>query len=148
MKTVITLLLSFQFGAIWAQGSYLLEPVDSPGTIIIDEIPLLKKISEQKIKVNKVNRFDGYRVEIFQTSNRAEAKEVLDKFKEEHTNVPAEMVFASAYVKIKVGIYRSKLEAQKMLIEMKDEYPSSKIVYVKGLPFPPIYQEENDNSEE
>ena len=73
---------------------------------------------------------------------------MLDKFKEEHTNVPAEMVFESAYVKIKVGIYRSKLEAQKMLIEMKDEYPSSKIVYVKGLPFPPIYQEENDNSEE
>lgn len=144
MKTLFTLILCLNISAIWAQNQYILEPVDSPGTIVIDEIPLLKKISEQKIKVNKINRFDGYRVEIFQSSNRAEGKDVLDKFKSEHPDVPAEMVFESAFVKIKVGIYRNKLEAQKMLSQMTIDFPASKIVYVKGLPFPPLQTQNNE----
>ncbi len=121
-----------------AQQDYLLLPADTPGTIIINESYTLKQISSQKIKVNRINKFNGYRIEIYQGSDRKVAQEILEKFKEENPGIPAEMVFESPYVKIKVGIFRSKLEAQKLFFKMKNEHDGAKIVYGNGLAFPPL----------
>ncbi|MBI1185502.1 hypothetical protein GC194_14625 [bacterium] len=150
MKTiVVAIVLLVSAFAASAQQRYLLEPVDSPGTVVINEDPILKRISLQKIKVNKINRFDGYRVEIYQGNNREEAKTALEEFKELYPDVPAEIVYEGPYAKVKVGIYRSKLEAQKMLVTMQETHPGSKIVYVRGMPFPPLLvHDKQDTAEE
>ncbi|MGB0429755.1 MAG: hypothetical protein ACPGLV_04715 [Bacteroidia bacterium] len=140
MKKVLLVALSLFAIAPFAlaQQEYLLIPADTPGTIVINEGYKLKQISSQKIKYNRVARFDGFRIEIYQGNNRKEAKETLEKFIEEHPEVPAEMVFENPYVKIKVGIYRNKLEAQNLYYQLKKEYKGTKMVHGKGLQFPPL----------
>lgn len=143
MKSLTLVFFSFIFiGIAHAQQEYLLMPADSSGTIIINEGAMVKRITEQAIKVNRINRFEGYRIEIYQGNDRKEAKEILEKFVEEYPNTPAELVFENPYVKVKVGIFRSKLEAQQMFYTMKQEHDGAKIVIGKGLPFPPLKNKE------
>jgi hypothetical protein len=130
-----------------AQQEYLLLPADTPGQVKINSSDLLKRITIQKVKVNRITKFEGYRIEIYQGNDRKAAEEVLEKFREEHPNVPAEMVFEKPYVKVKVGIFRSKLEAQHLFFALKEEYEGSKVVFVKGVAFPPLNGEKEKKEE-
>ena len=145
MKWIICCFLLCLATLSFGQNNFALEPVEGTrGTITVKKNQKLRAITQQKVKMNKINRFDGYRIELYQGRNRKDAEEILQKFKEEYKTTPAEIVFERPNVKIKVGIYRNKLEAQKLLSEMRKEYPAAKIVRVKGLPFPPFHQGEKE----
>jgi len=141
MKSLFTLSAICLFAvAVSAQQQYLLQPSDSPGSVEINESVLLRKISGQKVKLNRIKKgIEGYRIEIYQGGDRKAATEILERFEEEHPNVPADLVFESPYVKVKVGAYRSKLDAHKLYSTLKEEeYEVVKIVFVKGMQYPPL----------
>ncbi|MFY0673552.1 MAG: hypothetical protein JXQ87_09105 [Bacteroidia bacterium] len=139
MKKALSIIFGlFLSHSLWAQQGYLLLPADTPGVVKINESEQLRRITSQKVKVNRIKKFDGYRIEIYQGNDRIAAQETLEKFKEEYPYIPAKMVFEKPYVKIKVGIFRSKLEAQPLFFDLKREYEASKVVFVKGVQFPPL----------
>jgi hypothetical protein len=96
---------------------------------------------EKYILVNEFDPdIDGYRIEIFfesgnQSKNMAiEAKsEFVNKFPE----VPSYLLFQPPNYKVRVGDFRTKMEADKFLREIKPYYPSAFIVNDK-IAFPKL----------
>jgi hypothetical protein len=94
--------------------------------------PLVDKMLEWHIENNKIrNKIDGFRVEIFFSSN-IDAKEKALKKKMEFLSVYPENTVHIKYVspnfRVRVGDFRTKNEALKLYKEIKDNYPVAFIV--------------------
>lgn len=136
---VLTLAL-ICFGAS-AQQHYLLQPADTAGKVTFNESYQQSRITATRIKANRIRRgMEGYRIEIYQGSDREEAQEAFELFKETFPDIAANVVFENPYVKVKVGTYRSKLEAQKLYHELSsmEEFEGVKIVHEQNMRFPKL----------
>ncbi len=97
------------------------------GKIIVHESPEVSEIVEKHKQVNKeVSKADGYRIQIFSVSgagskNRAEMTRADFLLKFPNTNVY--IVYSEPYYKVRVGNFRSKIEALQMLQYYKEVYP-------------------------
>ena len=97
--------------------------------------------------VNKyimVNEFDpdidGYRIEIFfESGNQSKnmAIEAKSEFVNKYPEVPSYLLFQPPNYKVRVGDFRTKMEADKFLKEIKNDYPSAFIVEDK-IAFPKL----------
>jgi hypothetical protein len=79
----------------------------------------------------KSPRIDGWRVNIFfETGNNSKklAMEAKAGFVQKYPNVPSYLVFQEPYYKIRVGDYRTQLEAEKFLKIIAAEYPNAFVV--------------------
>jgi hypothetical protein len=79
----------------------------------------LKKITEYR---SDTKTFDIYRIQIF-TGNRTNAYDAKKMFKEKYPEIESEIHYESPNYKIWAGTYRSRLEVDKALMEIKKEYP-------------------------
>ena len=103
-----------------------------------------KQISELLLKHAEVNsnaKIKGYRVKIHFGSDKAKAKEVKAKFILKFPGVPAYEKYDQPNFNIRVGDFRTKLEAYKFLKEIQVEFPSSFIVQ-DDIEFPSIEDQE------
>ena len=74
---------------------------------------------------NKVKTIPGYRVQIGSfsgTSSKANAFALRDKFVEDYPEVQAYIVFDEPNFKVKVGDFRTRLEAYAFLQQIKEFY--------------------------
>ena len=74
---------------------------------------------------NKVKTIPGYRVQIGSfagTSSKANAFALRDKFVEDYPEVQAYIVFDEPNFKVKVGDFRTRLEAYAFLQKIKEFY--------------------------
>lgn len=79
----------------------------------------------------KSPRIDGWRVNIFfETGNNSKklAMEAKAGFVQKYPNIPSYLVFQEPYYKIRVGDYRTQLEAEKFLKIIAAEYPNAFVV--------------------
>jgi hypothetical protein len=107
--------------------------------------PIVDKMLEWHIENNKIrNKIDGFRVEIFFSSN-IDAKEKALKKKMEFLSVYPENTVHIKYVspnfRVRVGDFRTKNEALKLYKEIKDNYPVAFIV-ADEIDFPLMKQEQ------
>ncbi len=98
--------------------------------IICDE--RINKLMNSKITINESNpTIEGYRVQIYFASGNNSRKMVNDvrtKFLTKYPNTGAYEIWQAPNFKVRVGDYRTKLEAYKFYKEIKSEFPSSFIV--------------------
>ena len=105
---------------------------DMLNNIQVNRDPIVDKMLEWHIENNKIrNKIDGFRVEIFFSSN-VDAKEKALKKKMEFLSVYPENTVHIKYVspnfRVRVGDFRTKNEALKLYKEIKDNYPVAFIV--------------------
>jgi len=81
----------------------------------------LRKITEYR---SDSKTFEIYRIQVF-TGNRTNAYDAKKLFKEKFPDIESEIHYESPNYKIWAGNYRSRLEVDKGLIEIKKEYPSA-----------------------
>ena len=81
----------------------------------------LQKITEYR---RDSKTFEIYRIQVF-TGNRTNAYDAKKLFKEKFPDIESEIHYESPNYKIWAGNYRSRLEVDKALIEIKKEYPSA-----------------------
>ena len=84
----------------------------------------------QQINTN-MGTVSGYRVQIFFDSgsnSRSKAVQVKDQFTEKHPGIETYMVFHEPYYKIRVGNFRTRMEAQGFKQKLLTEYPSAFVV--------------------
>lgn len=84
----------------------------------------------------------GYRIQIGSLSgsnSKQQAFVMKDRFKTSYPNVEAYIIFDEPNFKIKVGDFRTRLEAFAFLQEIKNSYPASIIVSDYINPEPPNY---------
>jgi hypothetical protein len=88
----------------------------------------IKELQAKHIDVNAKTPINGYRIKIHFGSDKTKAKEVKAKFIAKFPNIPAYEKYDQPNFNIRVGDYRTKLEAYKVFKEIQVEFPSSFIV--------------------
>lgn len=113
--------------------------------IQVNRDPIVDKMLEWHIENNKIrNNIEGFRVEIFFSSN-IDAREKALKKKMEFLSVYPENTVHIKYIspnfRVRVGDFRTKNEALKLYKEIKDNYPVAFIV-ADEIDFPLMKQEQ------
>ncbi len=116
----ILLLLSFIISPSFAQKD--------TGKVEIIQDYKIKELQAKHIEVNAKSPIEGYRIKIHFGSDKTKAKEIKAKFISKFPGIPAYEKYDQPNFNIRVGDFRSKLEAYKALKEIQPEFPSSFIV--------------------
>jgi hypothetical protein len=73
----------------------------------------------------------GYRIQLFMESGNTaleKAEQVTAKFEEKHGNIPAYITFGEPYYRVRIGDFRTRLEAIKFLNMIQRSYPQAWVV--------------------
>ncbi len=89
-----------------------------------EDIYLKKRLKNPE----KETEFPGYRIQVFFGSDRTDANKVKAEFSEKYPDVDVYVVYESPNFKVRVGNYRNKIEAQKLLHDLKQKYDGAFIV--------------------
>lgn len=82
----------------------------------------------------------GFRVQIFYGSNRKQAFEEQDKFRNSYPEMGTYITYKEPNYHLKVGDFRTRLEAQKFLEELRGTYPT--LFVFKEKINPPVLENE------
>ena len=70
----------------------------------------------------------GYRIQIYFGALRQKASEIKADFTNKHADVPAYLTYNAPNFKVRVGDFRTRLEAQKFMKNLEGQYPTIFIV--------------------
>lgn len=88
-------------------------------------------ISElMELKKENAKNESAFQIQIY-NGNISGANEVLAKSKEQFKQYPVQMVFETPNYKIRIGSFRTRLEAEKHLGEIKKVYPAAFVMSPK-----------------
>lgn len=78
---------------------------------------------QKNIDKNKIaNVIDGYRIQLFSGSERNNANALKTKFLKLYPETPAYLIYQQPYFKLRVGDYRTKIEAQQIFYKLQDDF--------------------------
>ncbi len=124
LKIINLLLFLFVFNIFCAAQTTF---VDSGSLEIVQE----KKVQDlvnKHIEINSKAAIKGYRIKIHFGSDKNKAKEIKSKFISKFPDIAAYEKYDQPNFNIRVGDFRSKLDAYKALKEIQLEFPSSFLV--------------------
>ena len=90
--------------------------------VTVNQDPKFEQLLNEKRKINNsltVN--DSYKIQIF-TGSSENAKKTLNEFRLEFKEIDATIVFNTPNYKVWVGNFRTRIEAEKTLADVKDRY--------------------------
>jgi len=95
----------------------------------VNRDPRIDRLIEKHRQYNQANPgVDGFRVQIFfdsgNNSKRA-AQTAREKFMEVNPDVVAYLTFKAPYYRVRVGDFRTKLEAEGFLFQLATAYPNA-----------------------
>lgn len=100
-----------------------------------DVEPGIEAIQSDYVKVwERVGEMKGYRVQILAvtgTNSRNTVENERALFQARFPEVPAYISYKEPYFKIRVGDFMTRLDAYKMLVEVRDLYPGAYIIIDK-----------------
>ena len=101
-------------------------------SIEIKADPAITHILEQHIALNqKIQKTNGFRVQIYSTSGQNSlntVNTVKTKFNTAHPKIEAYISFVEPNFRVRVGNFRTRMEARGFLNEIKAQYPDSFVV--------------------
>lgn len=118
-RLIITLIFSLLFGSVNAQQKH--------AELVQDEkVGLL--IEKHKIINRHQNTLSGWRIQIFFDSganSKHKATSALQRFNELYPETQAYLSFKEPYYRVRVGDFRSRLEAEGFLKKVQIDYPNA-----------------------
>ncbi|MBS3992104.1 MAG: SPOR domain-containing protein [Bacteroidetes bacterium] len=85
----------------------------------------IEKVMELKKEHQKIHpRIDGFRVQLY-NGNEVDAYQVRSKFLTLFPDIKVEIIYKAPEWKVQVGNYRTRLEADKANIKIKEQFPGS-----------------------
>ncbi|MEI6409816.1 MAG: SPOR domain-containing protein [Bacteroidota bacterium] len=117
MKQIVLLLLLLS-------GSWLCKAQE----LQVNEPPLVAQMVKNWTNNNRSNpHIEGWRVQIMASTDRTQVEEGRTRFRSLYPEVPADWIHEKPYYKLKVGAFKSKLEAMAFistLTEFPGAYPA------------------------
>jgi len=102
------------------------------GNVKIIQDPRIDSLLNLHIELNEdYTQIEGWRINIFfEAGNNSKrlAVEAKSQFVNMYSDVPCYLVFQEPYYKVRVGDYRTKMEAEKFLHQIEREYPNAFVV--------------------
>jgi hypothetical protein len=102
------------------------------GNIRVIRDDKLDNLVEKHIQVNENRQgIEGYRIQIFfdsGTNSKTKAQSVFESFKAKYPETKAYLTFKSPNYKVRVGDFRTSLDAQRFLNTIIGDYPNAWII--------------------
>jgi len=94
----------------------------------VSQNPKFEKLLNEKRKINaSITVNDIYKIQIFNGDIESCKKNLVD-FKKEFLNLDGTIVFYNPAYKVWVGNFKSRIEAERNLLLLKNKYPNSLII--------------------
>jgi hypothetical protein len=127
VPVVVLFLLSGQ-----AMMGFAQEKNKEKGNIQIIQDDKVDLLVSKHIQINQNRKsMEGYRIQIFFDSgnnSKTKAQSIYEGFKAKYPDVRAYLSFKSPNYKVRVGDFRTRLDAQRFLNDIIDEYPNAWII--------------------
>ncbi len=106
------------------------------GEVIVVKDPLIDSLIAKRLELNRIKPTAsnpatptvvssmGYRVQIYYGSDRRTAFAEQAKFKAAYPKLNAYITYKEPNYYLRVGDYRTRLEAQKFMAELRSQYPT------------------------
>ncbi|MEI6884281.1 MAG: SPOR domain-containing protein [Bacteroidota bacterium] len=131
MKERLFLLLLLLLTCGWL-STFAQEVRKDSGTVTVYQDKMVDELVQKQIKLNEAaSSQEGYRIQIFSDSgnnSKAKAQAAMDEFTSKHPEAKAYLVFKSPNYKVKIGDFRSKLDAIRYLNQISAEYQNAFII--------------------
>lgn len=96
--------------------------------VSVSQDPKFEQLLNEKRKINSsITINDRYKIQIFNGDTENSKKALLD-FKREYKNIDATIVFSTPLYKVWVGNFKTRIEAEKNLNELKKKYPNAFLI--------------------
>ncbi len=96
------------------------------GYVILEQDQRVDKLIQKQKDIHSAdNTIDGYRIQIFMESGNdavEHANVVMSEFKMNYPDIPIYLVFGQPYYRLRVGDFRTRLEAEKMFQTLNQVY--------------------------
>lgn len=115
----LTLLLLFFSVVCLAQTNKVKYTQDEKITTLVN-----RRLEENRVKLSS----EGFRVQLHFGNDRDKAREVKSKFLNLHQDIPAYESYQQPNFRIRVGNFRTRIEAMKFLKSIKSEFPAAFVV--------------------
>ncbi|MCX6296844.1 MAG: SPOR domain-containing protein [Bacteroidetes bacterium] len=125
---VFRVIVSVVFILLSASISKAQNPNAEIGKVELVQEKNVKELIDKHIEINSKAPIKGYRIKIHFGSDKNKAKEVKAKFIAKFPDIAAYEKYDQPNFNIRVGDFRTKLEAYKVLKEIQVEFPSSFLV--------------------
>ena len=124
MKAIFILFLTLLF----VYTAFAQTKADRDSTIITKDQHLDELIQKQKEINLQKQSIPGYRIQIYFGGDRQKANDLKQEFIQKHPDITAYLTYQQPNFKVRVGDFRTRLEASKFLKQIGTDYVSSFIV--------------------
>ena len=96
--------------------------------VSVSQDPKFEQLLNEKRKINSsITINDRYKIQIF-NGDTENSKKTLTDFKRENKNMDATIVFSTPLYKVWVGNFKTRIEAEKNLNDLKKKYPNAFLI--------------------
>lgn len=96
--------------------------------VSVSQDPKFEQLLNEKRKINSsITINDRYKIQIF-NGDTENSKKTLTEFKRENKNMDATIVFSTPLYKVWVGNFKTRIEAEKNLSDLKKKYPNAFLI--------------------
>jgi hypothetical protein len=88
----------------------------------------IKELLDKSIELNSKTTVRGYRVKIHFGAEKSQAYEIKEKFNAKFVDIPSYVRYDQPYFSVRVGNFRTKLEAYKFLKQIQGDYAQAFLV--------------------
>lgn len=145
-KLIMTALLALSFGSI-CMAQALPEEESLGPKVVLDSLLFGRNLRELGVKVvtsgavhtaeaalieaNGTKFFSGFRVRIYQSSSqtaREASLAAMERFNAAFPEIPVYRGYQNPYFRVTAGNYRSRMEAEEALGQIKSDFPDATVI--------------------
>jgi hypothetical protein len=138
---IFTFIIFFLFSGIYTCFSQKTGNVD----LIIQDTRISSLVEKHMaFNENRGSINNGFRIQIFfDSGNNSKNKAItlMNEFKSKHPKTEAYLMFSEPNYKVRVGDFRSRMDAQRFLAKISDEYPNAFIVKDCSVNYPNLEED-------
>ncbi|MBD3582358.1 SPOR domain-containing protein [Flavobacterium selenitireducens] len=98
------------------------------GSVTVSQDPKFEQLLNEKRRINaSITVNDKYKVQIY-NGDSENSKKILADFRKDFKQLDATVVFSTPAYKVWVGNFKSRIEAERNLVELRKKYPNAIIV--------------------
>ena len=94
--------------------------------VVINEDAEVSRMMARMVENNRfAESIDGWRIQILATTDRRKMEDARQKFLADFPGIKVDWKHEKPYYKLRVGAFATKLEASRLLYQLKSAYPSA-----------------------
>lgn len=115
--------------------------------IVVGDYRINTLVEKHKTWCEDRGSIKGFRIQIFfDSGNNSKSKAIsaMSEFRSKHSKVEAYLMFQEPNYKVRVGDFRCRMDAQRFLHKITEDYPNAFIVKDNEINFPSLEVEDDD----